>query len=274
VPAIAVTPEAPSPRRRVGAPRTLTLTTPYTEGRDVVLVQRALGVADDGFYGPVTASAAAQWKYDAGYLVADCVPTLDPTDQARLLGVEPLPEPFVRRAGRRARSIESGRRVPELAAAEMERWVGLRERPTGSEYVPELSALAADLGLAEWYVRMGWPWCAFAVFLAALRHGGRTAAAGLRRGAFNALYCPTVLAEAQLGRHGMRVVPASQARRGDLVLFDWGPGGDPADHIGRLVAPPADGLAATVDGNSGEGSRFVALRERPLALVRAFVRDS
>lgn len=70
------------------------------------------------------------------------------------------------------------------------------------------------------------------------------------------------------------MIPESQAKRGDLVLFDWGPGGDPADHVGRLTAPPADGKVKTVDGNSGKNDLHVCFRERPLTLVRAFVRDS
>ena len=118
---------------------------------------------------------------------------------------------------------------------------------------------------------MGYPWCAYAAFLAALKAGGRTAEDGLRRGLFNVLYVPALLAEAQAGRFGLRVIAGSQAERGDLALFDWGPGGDPADHLGRLVELPAPGRVVTVDGNTDS---LVALRERPLALVRAFVRDS
>jgi len=58
------------------------------------------------------------------------------------------------------------------------------------------------------------------------------------------------------------------------VLFDWNPAaGDPADHVARLVEAPAEGRVRTVDGNSGEAG-VVALRERPLRDVRAFVRDS
>ena len=72
----------------------------------------------------------------------------------------------------------------------------------------------------------------------------------------------------------MRVIPQSQAARGDLVLFDWAPGGDATDHVGRLVRPPAGGMVSTVDSNSGPDDLWVILRERPLNLVRAFVRDS
>jgi hypothetical protein len=161
----------------------------------------------------------------------------------------------------------------ERATATMERWAkrGLRERPPGSNVVPELVALAHGLDVAPRIAAMGYPWCAFAAFLAALEAGSETAVLGLRDETFNALYVPTVLAEARAARNGLRIVTVAGARRGDLALFDWSPVGDPADHLARLVRRPSDGVVATVDGNS-DGR--VAMRVRPLAQVRAFARDA
>jgi hypothetical protein len=136
--------------------------------------------------------------------------------------------------------------------------------------LPELVALARRLGVVDASAGMGFPWCAFAAFLAALACGGRTAAIGLRHSAFNPLYVPDVYDAAKAGLFGLSVVEASGAARGDLVLFDW-PGGDPVDHVGRLRHPIAAGVVSTVDGNAGDG---VTLRERPLTAVRAIVRDS
>jgi len=266
--------EEPGARPARRGPRTLTLTSPYIKGPDVVRVQRALAVPDDGEYGPVSAGAAAAWKKRAGYPDDQVDNTLSPQDQRYLLGKDPLPDAFRNRGERRARELAQTASVPQLAVAEMEQWVGLQERPKGSNRVPALGRVAAQLGLSDWYQKMGWPWCAFTVFLAALKVGGQSAEAGLRQGKFNALFCPTILGEAQAGRWGMRVVAASQAARGDLVLFDWSPQGDPADHIGRLVRPPSAGVVATVDGNSGDESLAVVLRERPTSQVRAYVRDS
>jgi hypothetical protein len=258
------------PRR---GPRPLLLTSPYMKGRDVVKAQRALGVADDGEYGPVTAGAVVEWKRRNGYPDDALDATLTVQDRRRLLGTEPLPADFQGLAARRAAEDAAAGDVPGRAVAVMERWVGLTEKPKGSDRVPQLTRIARDLGLADWYSSMGWPWCAFTVFLAALVEGGRTAELALRQGAFNGLSCPTILAEAQAGRHGMRVVSTAQAARGDLVLFDWATDPAQADHVGRLVRP-VDGIVASVDGNTGDPSVSVALRERPLALVRAFVRDS
>ncbi len=219
-------------------------------GHDVTDVQRLLGVEADGQFGPVTAAAVREWKRTRGDSAAS--PELSPADRGRL-----------------------GSDVPVLAVRTMERWAaeGLCEDPPGSNRVPELVALADRLDVSPAVVEMGFPWCAFAAFLAALASGGKSAVAGLRRGEFNALYAPDVLIAAEAGRFGLRVVSADEAWRGDLVLFDWDlTGGDQADHVARL-ADGANGLVRTVDGNSGPGG-CVALRERAAGSVRAFVRDS
>lgn len=244
-------------------------------GPDVADVQRVLGLTPDGDYGPITAGAAVQWKREAGYPESQLGNELSPLDRRRLLGEEELPPAFRQRALGRKRDAERSREVRAEAVAGMEAWAaaGLREQPPESNRVADLVLLGQELGVAPRYREMGFPWCSFAAFLAALRAGGVTAELGLRRGAFNALYAPAVLAEAQVGRSGLRLVPAGQAERGDLVLFDWSPGGDPADHVGRLTWPPADGRVETVDGNSGDDG-LVAVRERALATVRAFARDS
>ncbi len=254
-------------------PRTLRLVSPFLKGLDVARAQRALAVPEDALYGPVTASAGAYWKVATGYPEELVDNTLSPQDQRYLCALDPLPTDFATRARVRAPGLEAGLRVPGEAGGEMERWAaeGLRERPAGSDRVRALSALARRLGVSELYVGMGYPWCAFAAFLAALVHGGQTAEAGLRRDEFNALYVPAILSEAQAGRFGLRVIASAQADRGDLVLFDWAPGGDPADHLGRLTGPPDGAAVHTVEGNTRSQ---VALRERPLRLVRAFVRDS
>ena len=220
-------------------------------GPDVAEVQRLLGVADDGDYGPETARAVADWKRARSVVPASRV--LDPLERRLLLGDVLL-----------------------RAVRLMEHWAIARvgEEPVGSNRVPELVSLAERLDVQPEYSQMGYPWCAFCVFLAALVAGGRTAAFGLRRKAFNPLYAPDLLAQARASKYGLSLVAVEDAFRGDLVLFDWNlSAGDPADHVARLVQAPADGRVRTVDGNSGDAG-VVALRERPLREVRAFARDS
>jgi hypothetical protein len=232
-------------------PRKLRLVSPRLHGPDVAVLQRLLGLRADGEFGPVTANAVAAWKHARG----DRTPTPDltPGEHRRLLADVPL-----------------------RAVRLMERWAasGVAEDPPRSNRVPELVALAERLGVAPAYSGMGYPWCAFAAFLAALVAGGQSAALGLRRRRFNPLYTPTILAEAEAGTFGLRVVPPAEAFRGDLVLFDWDfASGDPADHVARLVQAPEDDRVRTVDGNS-EADGLVALRERAAGSVRAFARDS
>jgi peptidoglycan hydrolase-like protein with peptidoglycan-binding domain len=220
-------------------------------GPDVAEVQRLLGVADDGEFGPETARAVAAWERARGAKHASS--SLNPLERRRLTSDVLL-----------------------RAVRLMERWAIARvgEEPAGSNRVPELVSLAERLDVRPEFSRMGYPWCAFAAFLAALVAGGRTAALGLRRNAFNPLYAPDVLAEARARKYGLALVEAEDGFRGDLVLFDWDlDAGDPADHVARLVAPPLDGRVRTVDGNSGEQG-LVALRERSMREVRAFARDS
>jgi hypothetical protein len=220
-------------------------------GPDVVEVQRLLGVEADGQFGPVTAGAVVGWKRARG---------------------DPTPSPDLTPAERRRLAAD----VPVLAVRLLERWAAqsLREEPPGSDRVPELVALAGRLEVAAPVRSMGFPWCAFAAFLAALASGGESAVLGLRRQEFNALYAPSVLAAAEEGSFGLRIVPAAEAWRGDLALFDWNfTGGDPADHVARLVESPARGRVRTVDGNSGATGR-IAFRERSAGSVRAFARDS
>ena len=220
-------------------------------GPDVAEVQRLLGIDDDGEYGPETAEAVAGWKCSRGELEPSG--ELDLVDRRLLL-----------------------RDVPLRAVRRMEHWAtaGVREEPAGSNHVPELTALAQRLDVQPGFSRMGYPWCAFAAFLAALVAGGRTAALGLRRSAFNPLYAPDLLTEARSRESGLALVSAREAFRGDLVLFDWNrEAGDPADHVARLVSRPASGRVRTVDGNLGDLGR-VGVRERSIGEVRAFARDS
>jgi hypothetical protein len=233
-------------------PRTLRLVSPPMHGPDVAEVQRLLGVTADGEFGPITAHAVAAWKRSRGELHPDT--DLAPAERMRLFADVPL-----------------------RAVRVMERWAasGVAEDPPRSNRVPALITLAARLDVAPAYRGMGYPWCAFAAFLAALGAGGESASLGLRKRQFNPLYTPAILSAAKDGAFGLHIVAAAAAAfRGDLVLFDWHfDSGDPADHVGRLTEPPADGRVRTVDGNSGANG-LVELRERTIRSVRAFARDS
>lgn len=271
-------------------PRTLRLTSPHMRGEDVKAVQRALRVRPDGAYGPVTGSNVRAWKYRAGYPLKACNTGIGPDGQAMLLGRRRLPAAYrVRAVARKARGYVAGRGLPRMGATErrwaalnvMLRWArnGLTEDPAGSNRVPELSKAGASLGVPDGLTRMGWPWCAYAVMLACLEAGFPTARDGLIRWRFNPLYTVDILAKAQAGQFGMRLVGADEVEPGDLVLFKLSGSGDPVDHIGMVLARPRNGTVQTVEGNTSAGDRGsqnngggVYQRVRATSTVRGYVR--
>jgi hypothetical protein len=155
-------------------PRPLRLVSPFMHGPDVAEAQRLLGVQADGEFGPITSGAVSTWKRSRGDATPDG--ELSPADRRRLLADVPL-----------------------RAVRLMERWAAssVREDPPRSNRVPALIALAEREEVAPAYRGMGYPWCAFAAFLAALVVDGQTAALGLRERRFNPLYTPAILAEAE-----------------------------------------------------------------------------
>ncbi len=117
-------------------PRTLRLAAPHMHGPDVAEVQRLLGVADDGEFGPVTAGVVADWKRARGVVPA--------SRELDLLGRRMLLGDVLLRAVRL-----------------MEHWAIARvgEEPVGSNRVAELVALAERLDVLPEFARMGYPWC-------------------------------------------------------------------------------------------------------------------
>lgn len=275
---------------------TFVLTSPFRRGADVRRVQALLNrrlpdwldrdILIDGEYGPATGSAAAAWKrYVAGYpekmLTGGLASGLGERAQAWLATPSRIPTAWRVRASRRRRALLAARAeaaalrpVGEQAVATMLAWAqaGVREVPDGSNVVPVLQPEFRRVGSPGWIVAMGWQWCAGSGNLAGAMHGGVTGRAGVVTYDFNGLYTVAILEVAQAGRFGMQVVGASEARRGDVVLFNW-PGGDPrCDHYARLVAiDHGKGLVVTVDGNI---ANRMGVHERSLGLVRAFIRDT
>jgi hypothetical protein len=137
--------------------------------------------------------------------------------------------------------------------------------------VPQLVRLAGQLNCAPGIARMGYAWCGFTVFLAALKNGGQAADQGLRKQSFNALSVKEIWHEASSGRHGLRVVATSQVEKGDLVLFDWPTEADRYNHIARVVTPPRGSTTvSTVEGNASDA---VLKKNRQTSMVIGYVRD-
>lgn len=270
-------------------PRVLHLTSPPMVGDDVRAAQRALGLYADGVYGKATGSEVAAWKYRMGF-PRDAINTGLGAEALRILhrrNGELLPVAYAARRLKRMRiGFKPGWGIakhppynPADATAAMERWatLGWHERPAGSNVVPQMVAVGEELDVI--LAQMGYPWCAHSAMLAGLVCGGASAKAGIVTGGFNGRYVPEIESVAQQGKHGLRIVGASQARRGDLVTMNFD--GGLSDHIGRLRAAPSGGQVQTVEGNTSAGDSGsqnngdgVYLRERPTSIVAAYIRDS
>lgn len=114
------------------------------------------------------------------------------------------------------------------------------------------------------------PWCA--TFVRACFVAGKE-----EKAIPNTAYCPHIEA---WGREHNRVVPLAEAKKGDLVLFDFARAGR-ADHVGILTHDydkTRPGLIRTIEGNTGTQSQTngdgVARKNRAVSLVRIIVRPN
>lgn len=286
--------------------RTLRVTSPYMSGADVDVAQARLvkagemsATARDGIYGPVTANATKRAKRTLGYPLGEIVGVYGSQLDEYLSGKrKPSRAMRLRAAARRRAAQKQAARlsVGERTADRMVSWYNARwrEEPAGSNYVQALSLLARKLGLGSYYYQMHFAWCAFALFVAALAEGSKTATYGLKQGRFNALFTPEIRVLAERGSYGMSAVAKTSIRKGVAVELDFGgSNGDEVDHIEIALGKPGAAVVAggkrwvpsasavvTVGGNTsyeGEsGSQSnggcVAIRVRELSLIRtAFV---
>lgn len=142
--------------------------------------------------------------------------------------------------------------------------IGVSENPAGSNDGPKVHVYESTTGA------YGQPWCgSFQTWC--------WREAGVALSGFNTAYCPSWVAAAHAGQHGLRVVSHSEAEAGDLALYDWQRDGV-SDHIGIVESVQAGGHTAiegntstTVVGSQSNGG-CVARRDRSLADVSCYIR--
>ena len=112
------------------------------------------------------------------------------------------------------------------------------------------------------------PWCA--TFIRACFIKGKE-----EKAIPDTAYCPHLEA---WGRQHNRIVPLAEAKKGDLVLFDFARKGI-ADHVGILnfdYNPTSPNLIRTIEGNTGSVSQTngdsVSKKNRSVSLIRVIVR--
>lgn len=233
--------------------RQLRLTSPMMVGRDVTNAQSILVTKGllpvksvDGKYGPVTANAVKRARYEAGYAMKDVTLVWDERLELVLTG-KVQPSVLMRQRAKARRKQPVSQSIGEKTADTMVSWAvaDWHEIPAGSNFVPQLSALAHRLGCSSYVSAMRFPWCAMGVFTAALSHDSKAAKSGLVENHWNALYTPTIQQMAIDGRFGLHAVSVKNSiTRGTGLLFDFDGGG--VDHVGIALGKP--GQVVDVDG--------------------------
>lgn len=126
--------------------------------------------------------------------------------------------------------------------------IGVHEEPMGSNTGQRVRTYQA----ATWLGGSFWPWCAAFCCYHAEQAGFKLPYRGAGAWAWYDW----------AKKSGWACTPA-QAVPGDFVVWNFGSG-----HMSMLRAPVTGQTVATVDGNVSDS---VALRERPLSLVRGFI---
>lgn len=242
--------------------RTLKLTTPYMQGKDVKDAQRALNAYGawagkvDGVFGEQTARAAAQAKYMLGYADKQCTQTYGEALHKFLTG-ERKPSVLMQYRAKQRKSNQPMREEALRVALSFE---GVKEDPAGSNRVM----------FSEWYNLIG-PWCAMFVTYCYVQAGSKAFQRGSRWA-----YCPYMLADARAQRNGLTIVPKENVQPGDVVLFSWDQDGV-ANHVGMVITPPnRSGNFTAVEGNTSTSDNSnggeVMIRNRNTSSVIGFVR--
>jgi hypothetical protein len=244
---------------------TLFLTSPNVKGAEVTAAQSLLkdlgyyGGKMDAVYGEQTAAATKAAKWDLGYAQKNINSTFDQTLVMFLLGNKKPTLLMQRRASIRHNKSTLGDKALHVASG----YIGVSEQPAGSNKVM----------FSEWYGMTG-PWCLMFVTYCFVKAGSKTFIKGSKYA-----YCPYLLTDAKASRNGLRVIPKTDVRTGDIVLFDWNRDGT-ADHVGIVAKPPAKKKATftTIEGNTSgtnpSDGGMVATMSRVTSDVIAFVRVS
>jgi hypothetical protein len=132
----------------------------------------------------------------------------------------------------------------EKALAHLGRYVGKTESPAGSNDAPFLAAWRAKMPTLAWM--RGQPWCGFACIAAWLGGAGVRLPDGV-------VFTPNIVAWANRGEHFDRIAPEN-ARKGDLVVFNFPGGSGIADHVGLARGPARNGVIPTREGNTSPSS--------------------
>lgn len=188
----------------------------------------------------------------------------------------------VKDRGRRFKLIQGGRLSqwgthprhwpkdePKGGSASVMKWAASQVgRTENNNRAPWLDAWARHY-VGSWMV--GQPWCGL-FCIAAWDHGAK------KRLPQGTVYTPNIVSWARNGTY-FKLVHSSQAKPGDLVVFNFPGGSGVADHVGLARGPARGGVIPTIEGNTSPGSGGsqangggVYKRSRPVGTIAAVAR--
>ncbi len=236
------------------AKRPLTLTSPLTKGADVTALQGSINkrrkarnlppIGIDGEWGPETDSVAREIAYVLGIDTKPIVGPMSMYVQDLIHDPDQRNPTQLRRAERRRKALnQSADAVVRQALGH----VGKTEKPAGSNRGPGIIDTCQKhmLGYAGYF------WCGAFVGYFVETVGG--VAISRRR----IVYTPSIVADAKNRVNGFSGWhPSTQARVGDLALFDWTPSdGVVANHVELVVRNLGGGKLECVGGNTSKGGQ-------------------
>jgi len=235
--------------------KTLVLTSPNVKSADVSGAQKLLKNAGyysgkiDSVYGQETAAATKAAKWNLGYADKNVTGEFGDLLASFLIGTK-KPTLFMQRRARiRHSKSDLGAKALDIGS----KYIGVKENPLGSN----------EVMFSKWYGITG-PWCAMFVTYCYVGAGSKAFVKGNRWA-----YCPFILEDAKAHRNGLKIINKTDARPGDVVLFDWNRDGTP-DHVGMVLSPVVKGSFKSLEGNTGVG--MVATNTHDLKNVAAFIR--
>lgn len=240
---------------------TLKLTSPNMKRPEVSAAQKILKQKGyyqgkiDSIYGEASARATRSAKWDLGYAEKNINSNFDDAFMNFLSG-KTKPTMLMKQRSKARKKKYIGEQALDIAS----RFIGVSEQPAGSNKVM----------FSNWYGIIG-PWCAMFVTYCMVQAKSKAFIKGERYA-----YCPYILEDAKYNRNGLRLVTASQAQAGDVVLYDWNNDGI-ADHVGIVqVAPFKAKTFRAIEGNTSgtnpSDGGMVASMQRNVSDVIGFVR--
>ena len=253
------------------AHRPLTLTTPYTTGPDVKVLQHAVNerrkarhlstVTEDGEWGPETDAAVRETAWVLGISKKRIEGPVAADVQFLIRNPDMRDETQLARAKKRWDRLAHSASAVVHAALQH---VGETEAPPGSNRGRGIISRCQKAMLGY----DGFFWCGAFVGYFLERTGGvpisRT----------RIVYTPSIVADAKDKANGFSGWhPVEHAREGDLALFDWMPSdGVTANHVELVVRNLGGGRLECVGGNTSKGGQNnngggVYRQERKFGLV-------